>query len=259
MRLSSVEKQFSKHSSFYDQNADLQKKAANTLIDIINPEIIISDEPILEIGCGTGLFSEKLAGKFYENKIIFTDISEKMLSICRTKITDQFPESKNFSFKILDAEKINSSSEFSLIVSGFAFQWFFNIKSSLKKIINALTPGGFLIFSLPVAGSFPEWEKACRTLGLHFPENQLPGIKEIESVCSKGLSLNIFQNSVKIQFPSSLDFFRSLKKIGASYTKDGSRMSASDFKKLIRHLDRTSPEPFQITYKIAFIKMQKTQ
>ena len=70
-----IELNFSKYAHVYDEHAQLQKKMAKNLSYFI-PNIILGK--ILEIGCGTGIFTKYLLSKSAK-KILLNDLSHQMI------------------------------------------------------------------------------------------------------------------------------------------------------------------------------------
>ena len=66
---------FNKKFDTYDENAIVQKKVASHLIELIKE--IKNDrnsfESILEIGCGTGIFTRDFLNNYSPNRIILND------------------------------------------------------------------------------------------------------------------------------------------------------------------------------------------
>jgi malonyl-CoA O-methyltransferase len=59
-----------------------------------------------------------------------------------------------------------------LLTSSFALQWLADPAAALALWADHLAPGGWLLLSVPTAGSFPEWRQAARLTGL--PCSALP-------------------------------------------------------------------------------------
>jgi ubiquinone/menaquinone biosynthesis C-methylase UbiE len=95
---------------------------------------------LLELGCGTGYFTETLANK--SESIISTDISEEMLSIAMEKL-------KEFEFQVMDCQDLKFDEEtFDTVFMGLVLL-FTQPEKALKESCRVLKPGGLLIIVDP--------------------------------------------------------------------------------------------------------------
>ncbi|MFH1645706.1 MAG: methyltransferase domain-containing protein, partial [Candidatus Omnitrophota bacterium] len=74
---------FSKNAKCYDQYSSIQDECANELIGCIGD---ISPQRIVDVGCGTGNFTELLLNKFPYAHIAGVDISKDMIEQARRKL-----------------------------------------------------------------------------------------------------------------------------------------------------------------------------
>lgn len=83
---SAVVSNFTNSHLTYDGNATIQAIAASHLSDALS-EITsnLPDGDVLELGCGTGLFSLSLIRALSDRRIVLTDASRELLEICRRK------------------------------------------------------------------------------------------------------------------------------------------------------------------------------
>lgn len=130
---------FSKSAYRYDEYASIQRLAANRLIEEI-PEN--NFKQILEIGCGTGIYTRLLKARFGSSRIRAVDISERMIRVARENIW-----AENVEFEIGDAEKIALEEGYDLITSNSAIQWFESIESALRRYSSVLNKGAWFVFS----------------------------------------------------------------------------------------------------------------
>lgn len=100
-----------------------------------------SNSKVLEIGCGTGLFTGKVYQQTKAN-IIASDISEDLLVQGRKKL----PE---VTFQIEDAMNLSFSNEEFDGVFGSSILHHLDMEKSLNEIHRVLKPGGRMIFAEP--------------------------------------------------------------------------------------------------------------
>ena len=129
---------FSKHARGYDKHARLQKMMAERLASFL-PNVMPNH--VLEIGCGTGLFTKHLLAHPLK-KIILNDISIEMLK----KLQEKHSLPRSSRIMVGNAETI----EFQLvdlIVANAVFQWFRVPEKTLSRLKSCINPSGKLIFS----------------------------------------------------------------------------------------------------------------
>lgn len=112
---------------------------------------IFKSKNVFEIACGTGYWTEKIAGT--ANSIIATDINEAVITIAKQK---NYPKN-NVTFEIVDVFNYSSNIKHESLFAGFLWS---HIKlqemlTFLKTITELVKPGGTIVFmdSIYVEGS----------------------------------------------------------------------------------------------------------
>lgn len=100
-----------------------------------------SNNTVLEIGCGTGLFSDKVS--ISGAKIIATDLSENLLQIAREK---KIPNTK---FEVADAHHLQYADNSFDIVFGSSVLHHLEMDVALREVFRVLKPGGKIVFAEP--------------------------------------------------------------------------------------------------------------
>lgn len=172
---------------FFDNTSDTYDRIANWATfgkdgfwknTIINQ--MASHESILDLACGTGILTRKIASKFPHSKIIGVDITNSYILKAKKNST----EYRNITYILQDAEKLNLDQKFDCICSSYIPKYC-NHKILVKNCISHLNPGGMIIlhdfvypknfiiqrmwnfhfFVLKIFGIFiPEWRNAFRHL-----------------------------------------------------------------------------------------------
>ena len=133
-----IGRNFSKYAHTYDTHAQLQKLMAEKLASFLpNP----TPEQILEIGCGTGLFTKYLLAK-PAKKIFLNDISPGMIKHMRLKIS--LPP---YSQIILGNAELLKFQMVDMIAANAVFQWFKNPRVVLGRLNSYIKENGSLVFS----------------------------------------------------------------------------------------------------------------
>ncbi len=82
-RSAEVAARFGARAASYELHAELQRAVADKLARFL-PDL---ERPrVLELGCGTGLFSRHLVGRYPEGSFVLTDAAPAMIAECRRNL-----------------------------------------------------------------------------------------------------------------------------------------------------------------------------
>lgn len=146
---------FSRCARSYDAHADVQRIAARALTRYL-PESGV--ENILEIGCGTGIFTAYLMERFKGSRLEAIDISGSMVETARSKL-----QNAHIKFSVGDAEEVVPERKFDLVASNASFQWLRNVERFVSAYREALTERGALVFSVFGPLTFRELNHSLKT------------------------------------------------------------------------------------------------
>lgn len=96
---SKVRQHFERHAHHYDQYAFVQVRMASFLLELVQQrlqrpaegqgQLLVSTkrvQRILEIGCGTGILTERLAAAFPDAELLCIDLSKRMIEQTRSRL-----------------------------------------------------------------------------------------------------------------------------------------------------------------------------
>lgn len=244
-----INKSFSQQVSAYDAHANVQISSAKALAEFLQAGIDkVPQGPILELGCGTGIFTTHLLDLFPDRVITVSDISQSMLNQCERL---RSPARERILFSLVDAEEFVSEQPMALIAASFSLQWVTDFYSTVGRLLTTLKPDGQLIFSVPLAGSFSEWREQCLRANVPFSANALPEKSQLIEWCTlNALTLEWVQQPIVCEYDSALDFFKSLKGVGASVNTSGVRLATTQLRRLIEVWDANKNKKVKVTYKV---------
>ncbi|MGC7872691.1 class I SAM-dependent methyltransferase [Desulfosporosinus sp. SYSU MS00001] len=137
---------FSKVASVYEKTALVQKSASEVLLDLLS---IKNGDDVLDVGCGPGNVSMEIA-KMTKGRVVGIDVAPGMIEeACRRGTA-----SGNITFAVRDAADFEFISEFDVIFSNSAFQWFRDPDVVIKRCFNALKLGGRMGIQAPATRNF---------------------------------------------------------------------------------------------------------
>ena len=231
---------FNKGAESYDSAAIVQAKVAKYLSKRI-PKII--PHTILEIGCGTGLFSQEILAFFPKASILLIDIAPVMVETCKMRFKDFL----NVETISMDGELLKDLDfSFDLIISSMSLHWFTEISASFNKIISKLSSGGQFVFAMLGNNSLPEWREICNQH--NFP-NPMPSLPQVQRLKQDFPHIEFEIETLTQSYNSIYDFLTTLKKIGAVATHENYAKSSSG---ALRQLVRRFDEEIIISYEIIY-------
>lgn len=140
---SRVAKSFSRAAPDYDAVAYIQREAGEQLMQIFSAHgaAFKSPEVGLDLGCGTGYFTEQLRLQWPTSSIIGLDIAEGMLAYQQSQARGEL-------LLCGDAESLPLiDHSVDIIFSNFALQWCENLPHLFAEIARVLSPGGHLLLT----------------------------------------------------------------------------------------------------------------
>lgn len=169
------------------QYTKFEKERTQPSIDLIS-RIDIQPQSVLDIGCGPGNSTNKLAGRFPAAHLIGIDSSENMLERARKT----YPELEFKECTVPDG--LAEFGNFDLIFSNACLHWIPDHETLLPKLMEKLTTGGMLAVQIPLTqqavfyGLLHELirsEKWRKLRAIHNFHNPAPNVEyDILSGCS---------------------------------------------------------------------------
>lgn len=216
-----IRRRFSKAVGSYTRQADVQRKIAVRLSGLVDRYVPVSSrKKVLEVGCGTGLFTRHFLLESHPEQLLLNDICSEMKS-CFTDILG-----KNIRFEAGDAESLAFPGGQDLIVSCSAIQWFEYPERFLNGCRSLLNKDGFLAIS-----TFgPENVREITSL----TDSALPyrSLQKLRSGLEKEYQVVYAKEElVDMSFSSPMEVLRHLKETGVTGIRDfrWTKRTLSDF------------------------------
>ena len=127
----------------YKRIGSLQEAVGDMLIQKLKFKPV---EHVIDVGCGIGNLSEKIARQCRKGHVIAIDASETMIAeaIKRSK------RSKNLTFQILSVEDMQFEKEFDVVYSNSVFHWVHDSSRVFTAFHRALKPTGRIGLQFPL-------------------------------------------------------------------------------------------------------------
>lgn len=173
------------NSLLYDSKHDFVAEYGKGLLSFV-PEN--KGQTILDLGCGTGKLTAKLAALC--NKVIGVDSSQSMIGRAKEQFAD-------IEFFVCDALALPFENEFDVVFSNAVFHWIDDHDLLLKNIHKVLKPQGILVCEFGAHGNISTIENAfssaCRESGYNYrPKFNFPTVGNFGELLEKnGFSLDL--------------------------------------------------------------------
>ncbi|MGZ8416460.1 MAG: methyltransferase [Methyloceanibacter sp.] len=220
-RSAEIAARFGAHATSYERHAGLQRAVADRLAGLL-PER--KSPNVLELGCGTGLFSRHLLARYPEGRFVLSDAAPAMIAECRRNLAAA--DQARISFEVMDAGEAGGHAELDLIVSSMTLHWLPDPVASLERLRRLLAPDGVLLYATLGPQSFAEWRGVLAREGLpsglaEIPP--LPGLVEEERL---------------VPDADALSFLERMKAVGGLTPKEGyTPLSPGALRRAIRAAD----------------------
>jgi trans-aconitate methyltransferase len=223
-------------SSLYDDRHSFVWRAGASLVDMLQPQ---AGERILDLGCGTGHLTAKIAE--CGSAVTGMDSSTSMIAQAR----QNFPSLK---FVLADARDFHFDEPFDAVFSNAALHWIHDAESAIRCIAAALRQGGRFVLEMGGKGNINRIRTAIEeTLtAAGYPAKcpwYYPGVAEYSTLLEKhGFEIRMaqtFDRWTKLEHPER-GLREWIEMFAGSYFEP---VPANDKEILLRQIeDRTSPE-----------------
>lgn len=220
-RSAEIAAKFGASAESYERYAGLQRAIAGRLARLL-PEL--KRPHVLELGCGTGLFSRHLLQRYPDGRFVFTDVAPAMIAACRRNLAPLGPV--NISYEVMDAGEAGGHAGLDLIVSSMTLHWLADPIASLERLRRFLAPGGVLLYATLGPDSFAEWRDALASEGLP------SGLAEIPPLAG------VLEEERLTPDTDALSFLRRMKGVGGLTPREGyAPLSPAGLRRTVRAAD----------------------
>ena len=157
----SIEGAFDQSVQYYDNWMKLALPSYDelfrTALELI-PFGVDSTIEVLDLGAGTGLFSEHVFKKYPRTKFTLCDLAPKMLDVARERFRE-YPE--QFEYLVEDYRELGSENRYDLVISSLSIHHLEDEEKRrlFKQVHRALKDTGIFINVDQIKGPTPEMQK----------------------------------------------------------------------------------------------------
>lgn len=231
-----VEKRFLKARATYDDHAQVQKIMALDLIS--NLKGLKDNLSILEIGCGTGFFTNLLLD-LKPKQLVLNDLSYELCEETLQKVRAKVP-TIDCHIQEGNMDKIAFKGQFNLICANAVLQWSVNLEALLHKLKAHLQTGGIIAFTTFLPGTLKELTKAGAQ-GLDYVS-----CESLKNFCHNlGFKLLVDEKEEVLEFKDARCALKHLSLTGVSAIKR-KLWTKGELKDLMQNLQSQSIKPHAV-------------
>ena len=207
-----IRRSFDRAASAYDRHAVLEREIESRLLERVE---YLQDEPalVVDVGCGTGSASERLAAQFEAANVIALDWSTGMLKqVAKT-------DGKKPWMLCSDMHALPLASRSTdLIFSNLALQWSYDLSAVFHEFRRIMKPGSMLLFSCYGPDTLYELKQAWRTMDERPHVNDFPDMHDIgDELMAVGFREPVMDmERLTLEYPNVMALMRELKGSGAN-------------------------------------------
>ncbi len=147
------------HGADYAHHSSLQAAMAD---EVLSQLVLQGDEQVLDLGCGDGKISARIAEKVPRGAVLGVDASADMVAYAHRQFgTGQWP---NLRFEVADARNLGFDARFDLLVSFNALHWVPQQADALCGIRRALRPLGLAHLRLVTRAALTSLEEVAEAV-----------------------------------------------------------------------------------------------
>jgi malonyl-CoA O-methyltransferase len=217
-----ISRAFAHAARSYDAHAFLQREIANRLIERLD-YIKLTPKRIVDLGSGTGYFTQKLHQRFADTSVVSIDLAFEMLVTARQQLPETpvlarlFGRSSKSGFICGDAESLplaNATAD--AVFSNLTLQWC-DVQKVAGEIHRMLKPQGLFMFTTFGPDTLKELRAAFRKVDDQPHVNDFVDMHDIgDMLAGAGFADPVMdQETITLTYTDLKSMLRELKGIGA--------------------------------------------
>lgn len=214
---SAIAEAFGKAAATYDKHAEFQRDVGHRLLDKLPNDL--SGLKALDLGCGTGYFSEQMVKRGAE--VVCADLSIGMLKKAKQRCGTSVSL-----YQQADAEQLPFQDGcFDVVFSSLALQWCDDLSLPLREMKRVTCDGGRVIFSTLLEESLFELKKSWSKIDTHQHVNHFITINQVKIALAQSscTAHQLDLPTIIVWYDTAFELMRDLKGIGANHVSGRSQ------------------------------------
>jgi malonyl-CoA O-methyltransferase len=251
-----IAEHFSQAASTYDAHAQLQVIIGDRLFERLD-YMAIEPRVVIDLGCGTGRYTEQLQQRYTKAKVTGIDIAPKMIEFAK-KRKKWLAKQK---YVCQDAEQLPFADQsVDLVFSNLMIQWLENPDALFAECRRVLKPGGLLLFSSFGPDTLKEMRAAWQSVDDHVHVNRFMDMHDVGDSLQKQRYFGVVMDAEQLTmtYPSVKAIHQDLKGIGAININQGRRHGLMGkqryqaYLKAYQQFKREQDQQFPATWEVVY-------
>ncbi len=207
-----ISKAFNRKASQYEKTAKVQKEIGSRLFERLD-YLKLEPRYILDLGCGTGLFTQLLKKKYPKAQVVGLDIARAMLDISKQK------HSWRSKWQVVNGDMHTlpfPSGLFDLVFSSQTIHWSSNAPLLFNELNRIMNQGGCLMFSTLGPDSLKELKTAWSKVDGYAHANDFMDMHDLGDIMLKASFVDpvVDMEYLSVHYPSVEALLKALKDQG---------------------------------------------
>ncbi|MBA5762565.1 malonyl-ACP O-methyltransferase BioC [Vibrio sp. 404] len=246
---------FGKAAQSYDRHAAFQRDVGLRLLEMLPQDL--SGKRVLDLGCGTGYFSQQLRDRGAQ--VVCCDLSPAMLEQARRRCGSEGVE-----YQQGDAEMLPfDDQQFDYVFSSLALQWCQDLSLPLAQMRRVTRAGGEVLFSTLLDGSLFELKQAWAKVDSYQHVNDFITVNQVKIALAQAhcKTHHLDLPTIIVWYSSAFSLMRDLKGIGANHVQGRShgltsRQSLKRLEREYQHFEHNHQGLVPATYQVCLGKIK---
>lgn len=250
-----IQHRFSQAAPHYQRLAQVQHHLGEQLWQHCPPKA----QRILDLGCGPGHWTARLAQRYPNAHVTGVDLSPGMLTEAKRQWpTTQWP---HLHWQHGDAQQLPTpTSAYDLIFSNLALQWCSDLQALSDSLNRTLAPNGQALIHTLLPGTFHEIEQVWQQAGRSSPVRHFFTADDwLKALTDRGFQVNTESFWYTHTYPDIKTLLHSIRGVGAQ-TSDArhTAITPAQWRAIQRHYHALgTSQGLPISYHLLYLKLHK--